>query len=179
MKNNTISICIGSYGSYAECNKKALGSKWFDLSFYHDWGEITDELTADGWELDGIDEELFIQDSDGADISELDAHPSELLELLQMSEIFEDDYKFELMEAYTEIYSFSDWLDLVRRDESGWHYNLKYWSGSTIDDVAYDLMNELYEIPENLKSYIDYNAFARDLEFDGYHETSNGVLYAG
>ena len=28
MKNNTISIVIGSWGSYNECNERALGSKW-------------------------------------------------------------------------------------------------------------------------------------------------------
>ena len=28
----------------------------------------------------------------------------------------------------------------------------------------------------HLASYFDYNAFARDLKFDGYTETSNGVI---
>ena len=32
MKNNTISIVIGSWGSYNECNERALGSKWHDVS---------------------------------------------------------------------------------------------------------------------------------------------------
>ena len=29
-----ISIVIGSWGSYNECNERALGSKWLDLSDY-------------------------------------------------------------------------------------------------------------------------------------------------
>ena len=57
---NSISIVIGSWGSYNECNERALGSKWLDLSLYSDWEEIEEELTAQGFELDGIDEELFI-----------------------------------------------------------------------------------------------------------------------
>lgn len=60
-----ISIVIGSWGSYNECNERALGSKWLDLSDYNDWEEIVEELKREGFELDGIDEELFIQDIEG------------------------------------------------------------------------------------------------------------------
>ena len=60
--NNSVNVVIGSWGSYSECNEKALGSKWLDLSDYSDWEEIEEELTKQGFKLDGIDEELFIQD---------------------------------------------------------------------------------------------------------------------
>ena len=63
--NGNISIVIGSWGSYNECNERALGSKWLDLSDYSDWDEIVEELKKEGFELDGIDEELFIQDVEG------------------------------------------------------------------------------------------------------------------
>ena len=63
--NGNISIVIGSWGSYNECNERALGSKWLDLSDYSDWDEIVEELKKEGFELDGIDEELFIQDIEG------------------------------------------------------------------------------------------------------------------
>lgn len=39
-----VSIVIGSWGSYNECNERALGSKWIDLSDYESWEEIEDEL---------------------------------------------------------------------------------------------------------------------------------------
>ena len=32
-----VSIVIGSWGSYNECNERALGSRWLDLSEYTDW----------------------------------------------------------------------------------------------------------------------------------------------
>lgn len=32
---DNIKIVIGSWGSYNECNERALGSKWLDLSDYH------------------------------------------------------------------------------------------------------------------------------------------------
>ncbi len=63
--SNNIKIVIGSWGSYNECNERALGSKWLDLSDYSDWDEIMEELKKEGFELDGIDEELFIQDVEG------------------------------------------------------------------------------------------------------------------
>ena len=63
--SGNINIVIGSWGSYNECNERALGSKWLDLSDYSDWDEIVEELKKEGFELDGIDEELFIQDVEG------------------------------------------------------------------------------------------------------------------
>ena len=55
-----ISIVVGSWGSYTECNERALGSKWLDLSVFNNWKEIEEELKNQGFVLDGIDEELFI-----------------------------------------------------------------------------------------------------------------------
>ena len=49
--NGNISIVIGSWGSYNECNERALGSKWLDLSDYSDWDEIVEELKKEGFEL--------------------------------------------------------------------------------------------------------------------------------
>ena len=62
---NDISIVIGSWGSYNACNERALGSKWKNLSDYSDWEDIVTELEQEGFELNGIDEELFIQDIEG------------------------------------------------------------------------------------------------------------------
>ena len=58
--SNEIRIVIGSWGSYNECNERALGSRWLDLADYGDWDEIVEELERQGFELDGIDEELFM-----------------------------------------------------------------------------------------------------------------------
>ena len=45
---DNIKIVIGSWGSYNECNERALGSKWLDLSDYSDWDEIVEELKRIG-----------------------------------------------------------------------------------------------------------------------------------
>lgn len=62
---NRIAMVIGSWGSYNECNERALGSRWLDFDDYDDWDEIVEELKNEGFELDGIDEELFVQDIEG------------------------------------------------------------------------------------------------------------------
>ncbi len=62
---NTVSFVIGSWGSYNECNERALGSKWLNFDYFDDWDEIVEELKSEGFELDGIDEELFVQDIEG------------------------------------------------------------------------------------------------------------------
>ena len=64
-----ISIVVGSWGSYTECNERALGSKWLDLSAYNDWEEIEEELANQGFIFNGIDDELFIQDIEGIEDS--------------------------------------------------------------------------------------------------------------
>ena len=108
---NTVSFVIGSWGSYNKCNERALGSKWLDFDDFDDWDEIVEELKNEGFELDGIDEELFVQDIEGipADSKDWDnTHPQEIFELIKKSGVLDDEYKYELMEAYCEVRSFDE-----------------------------------------------------------------------
>ena len=174
-----ISIVIGSWGSYNECNERALGSKWLDLSDYSDWEEIEEELKKEGFKLDGIDEELFIQDIEGIPGNSRNwdyVNPQQLFETLLESGILDDCNLYELFEAYLEVNNFDDWENLVSSHGSRWDDDIILYRNQDMDDVAYDLMHECYEIPDYLENYIDYNSFARDLSYDGYHETSKGVL---
>ena len=100
---NRVAMVIGSWGSYNECNERALGSEWLDYDDYEDWDEIVEELKREGFELDGIDEELFVQDIEGVPTSSTDwdnTHPKEIFELMKKSGVLDDEYKYELMEAY-------------------------------------------------------------------------------
>ena len=102
MISNSISIVIGSWGSYNKCNERALGSKWLDLSDFNDWEEIEEELKKQGFELDGIDEELFIQDIEGIEDSSTNwdyCNPQDLFEVLKEAEVLADDYKYEIIKV--------------------------------------------------------------------------------
>ena len=81
-----------------------------------------------------------------------------------------DDYELETLEAICEVeggLKIGDEIDLN---------NYQYYSGQTLEEVAYDLVQDCYNLPEMAERYFDYSAFARDLSFEGYTETSNGVL---
>jgi antirestriction protein len=83
------------------------------------------------------------------------------------------------MEAYLEIERFDDWSNLVESYEEDWDRDIIYYKNMSMSDVAYDYINECYDLEKmlgNLACYFDYEAFARDLSFDGFHETENGVI---
>lgn len=175
-------MVIGSWGSYNECNERALGSSWLNFDDFDEWEEIEEELIREGFELNGIDEELFVQDIEGIPTSCQDwdnTHPQEIFELIKESGVLDYECKYELMEAYCEVRSFDEWSDRVKQCGENWDSDIAFYKGQDMYDVAYNLVNEFYDLDKmlgHLASYFDYNAFARDLKFDGYTETSNGVI---
>ena len=178
---NKVSMVIGSWGSYNECNERALGSKWLDFDCFDDWDEIVEELKKEGFELDGIDEELFVQDIEGVpDEKNWDyVHPRTIFELIKKSGVLDDEYKYELMFAFCEAESFDEWERLVEEYEENWDRDIVFYRNMTMLDVAYEIIDECYDLEKmlgRLSSYFDYAAFARDLSYDGYIETEYGVL---
>ena len=176
-----ISIVVGSWGSYTECNERALGSKWLDLSAYNDWKEIEEELANQGFVFNGIDEELFIQDIEGipSNCANWDyMHPQRLFETLNDSGILNDSYKNDVFEAYLEVRSFSDWEELVSNYGYRWDDDIILYPKMDFEDLAYHMIHEVccYEIPSYIENYIDYEAYGRDLRFDGFEEYSDGII---
>ena len=176
-----ISIVIGSWGSYNECNEKAYGSKWLDLSDFGTWEEIEKELINQGFDLEGIDEELFIQDIEGvpSDAANWDyVNPKELFELIKESEIADDTYKYDVFEAYVEVQNYDCWKDRVEKYGNKWDDDVILYPEMDFTDLAYHMIHEVccYEIPSYLENYIDYEKFGRDLSFDGFYEYSNGII---
>ncbi len=56
------------------------------------------------------------------------------------------------------------------RDTSEWY------PGESLLDVAEELIKRQFEVPEELKRYIDYEGYARDLSRDGFTEVNGGVI---
>ena len=118
-----ISIVIGSWGSYNECNERALGSNWLDLSDYNDWEEIVEELKREGFELDGIDEELFIQDIEGISDRSVNwdyMNPENLFNTLYESGVLTNDYKYKELCAFLEVKNYDDFEELVKNRGENW-----------------------------------------------------------
>lgn len=175
-----ISIVIGSWGSYNECNERALGSKWLNLSDYSDWEEIEQELTKQGFELNGIDEELFIQDIEGLASSSCNwdyTNPKQLFELLKESEVLEDDYKYEVMCAYLDIRAFSDFEELVNSHGSSWDDDIHIYKGYDWSDYGKMVFeNNCYKIPEVLENFIDFEGYGRYMGDYYAEEYEEGII---
>lgn len=178
---NEIKIVIGSWGSYNECNERALGSKWICLNDYEDWDEILEELERQGFELDGIDEELFVQDIENfpANVGNWDyVNPQTLFETLKKSGVLDDDDKYEKMEIYCDIESYNAWERLVDEYEENWDDDIYLYPDFDWYDLGYYFLHHVncIQIPEFLENYIDYKSYGEQFSYDGFHEYDGGIV---
>lgn len=179
---NEIKVVIGSWGSYNECNERALGSNWICLNNYEDWEEIEEELIKQGFELDGIDEELFIQDIENfissGDVNWDYMHPKTLFDLLKKSGILDDADKYEKAEIYSEIEGYHSWVNKVEEDEEDWDDGMYLYPDFDWYDLGYHFLHEVdcVNIPEFLDNFIDYAKYGEEFSYNGFHEYSNGIV---
>jgi antirestriction protein len=164
---NMLKGFITNLGKY---NEGELIGKWIDFP-------ITDEELEEVFKEIGINEEyeeIFFTDWE----SDFETGFGEYVSIEDVNELAEelealDAYDLEKVEALIEAYGYS-LREAIRRCD-----NAIFWSGYTLEDLAYELVEECYptkDIPEIFTRYFDYEAFARDLDFDGYTEVSNGVI---
>ena len=177
--NGTVSIVIGSWGSYNACNERALGSKWLDLSDYTTWEAIEEELKKEGFELDGLDEELFIQDIEGIYDSSANwdcIHPQRVFEVVINSGILDTAYKFGVMEAFLEIRGFNEFEERVRTRGIRWDDDINIYKNYDWYDFGREMVEICgYEIPDSLEDFIDYEAYGKYCG-EYVHEYSNGLI---
>lgn len=158
---------ITNLGKY---NEGCLMGKW--INFPIDEEEL--EKVYDEIGINEEYEEIFFTDWEceiDCDLSEYEniEEVNELAERLEEIEMHDDLEKLEaIMEAGYNIYAALEEMD-----------DAIYYSGYTLEEVAEELVNECYDLPEFALRYFDYEAFARDLNYDGYTETYHGVIYIG
>lgn len=177
-KENTLSIVIGSWGSYNACNERSLGSSWICLNDFDTWEEIEEELTAQGFKLEGIDEELFIQDiSEDLGFNCDYMHPKKLFNILKSSGVLDIAYKFKEMKAYIEIEGWDYFEEKVEEDKDCWDDDLYFYEDMTPEEVCeQEFENMRLDLGglNWLLNYIDFKAMARDRY--NLHEVSNGSI---
>lgn len=177
--NGNISIVIGSWGSYNECNERALGSKWLDLSDYSDWDEIVEELKKEGFELDGIDEELFIQDIEGINDNSANwdyVNPETLFNTLNESGVLTNHFKYKVFCAFLEVRCFDDFKERVKSHGERWDDDIILWENRDWYDLGYEFLHDCHNIPDYLDNYIDYKRYGEELSYDGFQEYSEGII---
>ena len=170
MKTTLISVFLNTWANYNE--NGADNGFWVELPC--DLDETLERLAAStGEEVDEM--EVFINDFEtdinGLEISE-NTNISYLNDLAERLEAL-DKYDLEKLEAILEADggSLENALDDID--------NYTYYANMSLDDVAYEIVDECYDLPDFALQYFDYEAFARDLGYDGYTETENGVIYRG
>lgn len=157
---------ITNLGKY---NEGELVGKW--ISFPIDEDDFQDELESIGVKENTMYEEWFITDYDCSLFDMYDAF-GEYPNIDDINEVAEalEDHESEFT-ALMEVCSYTDALGYLESE------NYTFYENMTLEDLAYEIVEECYELPEIAQRYFDYKAFARDLSFDGYSETSNGVIY--
>lgn len=177
---NEISVVIGSWGSYNACNERALGSYPIRLNDYTEWEDILAELKKQGFILDGIDEELFVQDVENLPTNSLNldvTSPKKLFETLYDSGVLNDEYKYEVFEAFCEVETYDVWERRVEQYGSNWDTGVNLWKNYDWYDLGYEFIHEGdRDIPDWLDSYIDYKRYGEEFAYDGFHEYANGII---
>ena len=179
--SNEIKIVIGSWGSYNECNERALGSKWLDLANYSSWDEIVEELEDQCFELDGIDEELFIQDIDNFPTSCTNwdyVHPEDLFNLLQNADVLEDPCKYDTLVAFLDVRGFEDFKSRVDKDGSSWADDIYIYKNYDWEDYGREMFDCLgYKLDDWILDFFDFKSYGESFRYDGYiEEYSEGLI---
>lgn len=153
-------------GTYAKYNEGSLFGQWLDLPDYSDSEEFYDACKQ--LHSDEQDPELMFQDWENI--------PDSLI-----GESWLSDNIFEVVEAITalddtEQEAFNIWCNdtstdmdtndidsLIKSFQDD--YQGKY---DNEEDFAYEIVEELYDLPDFAKTYFDYEKFARDLFIGDY-----------
>lgn len=116
-------------------------------------------------------------------------HDYEWTTEIEFDEISEYDNIFKLNEMCNEFDELSEWeAEEIAAAVEAWGYSFAevlerhqrgcfiFYPGRDLEEVAEEIINECYDLPEFALRYFDFEAFARDLRFDGYEETKYGVI---
>ncbi len=161
----TMRVYVGTYAKY---NNGNLFGKWLDLEDYSDKGEFIEackELHADE-----EDPELMFQDWEGipSDMVGESWVAPETWELLDAFNNHDEDAVRAYIKCFGE-WDKSDFQDRYKGQYDSW----RDFAEEFVDEAGY-----LDEMPEHLRNYFDYDAYARDLKYDfceedGYYFWNN------
>lgn len=167
-----LNIFVNTWGNYNE--NGADGGEWITLPMEET--ELEEVLNNIASNMGDNDPEWAIHDYeweteiDLGEVHEMDSiHKwNDLCNEAYALEEWEAEEIAAAMDAYG--YTFKEALE---RQKDGY---FTFYRGMDLEEVAEELINDCYDLPEFALRYFDYEAFARDLRFDGYEETKYGVI---
>ena len=171
-----LNVFVNTWGNYNE--NGADGGQWITLPM--EPAELEEVLENIAALMEDNDPEWAIHDYEWL----CDIEPGELDEYdsieywnelcLEIDEL--QEWEAEEIAAAIEAFDYS-FTEAMEKQQRG---SFSFFPGSTLEDVAEEYINELYltkDTPAIFTRYFDYEAFARDLGYDGYVETTYGVIY--
>ena len=158
--NTPSRIYVGTYGKY---NSGSIAGQWLDLADYAD----AEAFTKACQELHGPGEHEFMyQDWEGIPegmVTESNLS-ADYWEWADMS-----DNEKELLSVYREHVDQSGTLEQAQDADAGRYASPEDWAEEFLEDIG-----GLDEMPQNLRCYFDYAAYARDAGFNGMVFAAHG-----
>ena len=169
-----LNLFVNTWGNYNE--NGADGGQWITLPMDPD--ELAEVLANIAEAMGDRDPEWAIHDYEWESEYELgDVH--EMDSITEWNNLCNEAYSREEWEAEEIAAAVEAWgysfREAMERQQRGCFV---FYPGQDMEEVAEHIADEcyLYDAPEFLARYFDYEAFARDLSFDGYTETKYGVI---
>lgn len=145
-------------GTYAKYNSGSIAGAWLDLEDYSDKDSFLEACAE--VHADEEDPEYMFQDFEGFPKSYYSESsiPEELWDWLDL-----DDSDREMVEAYREGVEADADIDHIRDQFAGRGYDTEAdWAAEWLEDTG-----GLEGVPDHLRNYIDYEAYARDARLGG------------
>lgn len=171
-----LNVFMNTWGNYNE--NGADNGEWITLPMEEE--ELEAKLAEIAEKMKDSDPEWFINDYEWTTEEHIDSSIDENENILELNELIQrmdelDDYQAKALFAILEVHTSDllEALDIVECD------NFEFYEGYDLEEVAEEIVKDCYftkDTPEIFERYFDYEAFARDLRYDGYNETSNGVI---
>lgn len=169
-----LNLFVNTWGNYNE--NGADGGQWITLPMDPD--ELQEVLENIAAAMGDNDPEWAIHDYEWETEIEMD-EISEYANIYELNEQCQEidglkEWEAEEIAAAIEAYGYT-FAEAMERQQRGC---FTFYPGQDLEEVAQQLADEcyLYNAPEFLARYFDYEMFARDLSFDGYNETKYGVI---
>lgn len=151
-------MCARLYvGTYAKYNNGSIQGAWLDLEDYADKDSFL-EACRD-LHKDESDPELMYQDFEGFPRA-LYSESSVSEKIWEWLELSEDDR--ELLAVYQDNIASDGDIDQARESFMGKYSSPEDWAAEYLEETG-----ALQEVPDSLRNYIDYEAYARDAGYNG------------
>ena len=167
-----LNLFVNTWGNYNE--NGADGGQWITLPMDPD--ELQEVLEHIAAAMGDNDPEWAIHDYEWESENELgDVHEMDSIQEwnARCQEAYDlEEWEAQEIAAAMEAYGYT-FPEALERQQRG---SFTLYAGMDLEEVAEELINECYDLPEFALRYFDYEAFARDLSFDGYTDTKYGVI---